>query len=77
EVRSIATIGALLLALAVAVTMFPVIVISPLVITLAWFGIALLVRAARLRSIIRRSRKARAQEGREQEARAQRPAPAE
>ncbi|HEX2553146.1 MAG TPA: phospholipase D-like domain-containing protein [Microvirga sp.] len=78
EVRSVATIGVLLLALAVLVTVFPVLVISPLVITLAWFGIALLARAYRLASVMRRSRKARAQEARpEAPGRGRHPAPAE
>jgi cardiolipin synthase len=60
EVRSVATIGVLLLALAAVVTVAPVLVISPLVITLAWFGLALLLRAFRLGSVMRRSRKAQA-----------------
>ncbi|HEV2604330.1 MAG TPA: phospholipase D-like domain-containing protein [Microvirga sp.] len=71
ESRSLATVGALLLALAVLVTLFPVVVISPLVITLVWFGIALLMRAYRQRRVLRRSRKARAGE------RDHSPAPAE
>jgi len=53
EARSIATIGFVLLALAVIAAVFPVIVVSPLVITLVWFGIALLARAMRLRRRIR------------------------
>jgi cardiolipin synthase len=69
ESRSLATVGAVLLALAALVTLFPVVVISPLVITLVWFGIALLMRAYRQRRVLRRSRKAREGE--------RRPAPAE
>jgi cardiolipin synthase len=77
EARSVATIGFLLLALAVIVTVFPVLVTSPLVIMLVWFGIALLARAYRLSSIMRRSRKARAQEPRGPENPARTAAPAE
>jgi len=57
EARSIATIGFLLIALAVIITVFPIIVISPLVITLAWFGVALLIRAMRLGRAVRLKRK--------------------
>jgi cardiolipin synthase len=48
EARSIATIGFVLLALAVIIAAFPAIVTAPLVITCAWFGIALLTRAMRM-----------------------------
>ncbi|WP_230534428.1 phospholipase D-like domain-containing protein [Microvirga roseola] len=53
EATSVAIIGAALLALAVLITLFPVIIISPVVIALAWFGIALLIRAFRLKRRIR------------------------
>jgi cardiolipin synthase len=56
EARSIATIGALLLALAAAITVFPVLIVSPIVITLVWFGIALLARAFRLGRRVRARR---------------------
>jgi cardiolipin synthase len=73
ESRSLATVGAALLALAVLVSLFPVLVVSPLVIMLVWFGIALLTRAYRQRRVLRRSRKARAGETE----RGRQPAPAE
>jgi cardiolipin synthase len=53
EAQSIATIGLVLLALAVVAIMFPIVVVAPLAITLAWFGIALLARAARLQRHLR------------------------
>jgi cardiolipin synthase A/B len=62
EARSIGTIGASLLALAALVSLFPVLVISPLVITLVWFGVALLARAFRLHGRVRRSRRRRREE---------------
>jgi cardiolipin synthase len=62
EARSIGTIGASLLALAALVSLFPVLVISPLVITLVWFGFALLARAFRLHGRVRRSRRRRREE---------------
>jgi cardiolipin synthase len=54
-----------LLALAVLVSLFPVLVISPLVITLVWFGFALLARAFRLHGRVRRSRRRRREESEE------------
>jgi cardiolipin synthase len=57
EARSIATIGVALLGLAVLVSLFPVLVISPIVITLVWFGVALLARAFRLHGRVRRRRR--------------------
>ncbi|MFC4173986.1 phosphatidylserine/phosphatidylglycerophosphate/cardiolipin synthase family protein [Microvirga sp. GCM10011540] len=60
EASSIAIIGFALLALAILITLFPVIVVSPLVIALVWFGAALLIRAFRLKRRIRiRRRKMR------------------
>jgi cardiolipin synthase len=56
EARSIATIGALLLGAAALITLFPVLIISPIVITLLWFGIALLARAFRLGRRVRARR---------------------
>jgi cardiolipin synthase len=50
EARSAAVIGAALLLVAAAVTVFPVLLVSPVVITLAWMGLALLRRAWRLRA---------------------------
>jgi cardiolipin synthase len=64
EARSIATIGTLLLAVAAAITVFPALIVSPIVITLVWFGIALLIRASRLGRRVR----ARRQRLREHEA---------
>ena len=49
EASSIAIIGGALLALAALITVFPVLVVSPVVILLAWIGIALLIRAFRLK----------------------------
>lgn len=60
ESKSIGVIGAVLLALAVVITLFPVLVVSPLVIMLVWFGIALLARAFRLHRRVRRARRDRA-----------------
>jgi cardiolipin synthase len=62
EAKSIAAIGAMLLAAAVLITLFPVLIVSPLVITLAWFGIALLARALRLHRRVRRFRRERARQ---------------
>jgi cardiolipin synthase A/B len=56
EARSIGTIGALLLAAATVITLFPVLIVSPIVITLLWFGIALLARAFRLSRRVRARR---------------------
>lgn len=49
EARSVALIGLVLLALAAAVTVFPVLIVSPVVISLAWIATALLMRAWRAR----------------------------
>ncbi|WP_343232673.1 phospholipase D-like domain-containing protein [Microvirga antarctica] len=49
EASSIAIIGAVLLGLATLITLFPVIIVSPIVIGLVWLGLALLIRSARLR----------------------------
>lgn len=57
EASSVAIIGAALLALAVLITFFPVVIISPVVIGLAWFGIALLIRAFRLKRRVRLRRR--------------------
>jgi cardiolipin synthase len=53
EARSIATIGFLLLAAAVLITVLPILIVLPLVITLTWFGVALLARALRLQGRVR------------------------
>jgi len=53
EASSVAIIGFALLTLAVLITLFPVLIVSPVVIALAWFGIALLIRAFRLKRRIR------------------------
>jgi cardiolipin synthase len=60
EAKSIGVIGAMLLAAAVLITLFPVLIVSPLVITLAWFGVALLARAFRLHRRVERARRSRA-----------------
>ena len=52
-----AIIGFALLALAVLVTVFPVLIVSPIVIALAWLGIALLIRAFRLKRRVRLRRR--------------------
>lgn len=57
EAGSIAIIGFVLLALAVLITMFPVLIISPIVIGLIWFGLALLIRAFRLKRRVRLRRR--------------------
>ncbi|HEY8384486.1 MAG TPA: phospholipase D-like domain-containing protein [Microvirga sp.] len=57
EAKSVASIGAGLLALAGLVTLFPVVVISPIVITLVWFGLALLAKSYRLHQRVRRSKR--------------------
>jgi cardiolipin synthase len=53
EARSAAVIGAALLLLAAAVTLFPVLLVSPVVIMLAWMSFALLRRAWQLRAATR------------------------
>ncbi len=57
ETSSIAIIGFALLALAALITAFPVVIISPLVIALVWFGLALLIRALRLKRRVRLRRR--------------------
>jgi cardiolipin synthase len=53
EAGSVAIIGFTLLALAALITFFPVLIVSPVVIALAWLGIALLIRAFRLKRRVR------------------------
>lgn len=53
EARSAGILGAVVLLLAAAVTAFPVLLVSPAVITLAWVGLALLRRAWRLRAALK------------------------
>jgi cardiolipin synthase len=53
EASSVAIIGCALLTLAVLITLFPVLIVSPVVIGLAWLGIALLIRAFRLKRRVR------------------------
>jgi cardiolipin synthase len=77
ESRSLAVIGALLLAIAVLVSLFPVVVVSPLVITLVWFGFALLARAMRQHRVLKRSRRARFEKADPQGEPERHPAPAE
>jgi cardiolipin synthase len=48
---------AMLLALAALITFFPVLIVSPIVIALAWLGIALLIRAFRLKRRVRLRRR--------------------
>jgi cardiolipin synthase len=57
EAGSVATIGVVLLGLAAAITIFPVLVVSPVVIFLVWVGLALLVRAFRLKRRVRLRRR--------------------
>jgi len=57
ETSSIAIIGSALLALAALITAFPVLIISPIVIGLVWFGLALLIRAFRLKRRVRLRRR--------------------
>lgn len=53
EARSAGIIGGVLLGLAAAVTFFPVLIVSPIALMLAWIGLALLRRAWRLRMALR------------------------
>ncbi|WP_112663854.1 phospholipase D-like domain-containing protein [Microvirga flavescens] len=53
EAGSVATIGAMLLALAALVIVFPPLIILPVTLLLGWFGAALLIRSLRLRQRIR------------------------
>jgi cardiolipin synthase len=57
EASSIALIGFAVLALAALITFFPVLIVSPIVIALAWLGIALLIRAFRLKRRVRLRRR--------------------
>ncbi|WP_114945992.1 phospholipase D-like domain-containing protein [Microvirga calopogonii] len=57
EASSVAIIGGALLALAVLVTVFPVLIVSPIVIGLIWLGAALLIRAFRLKRRVRLRRR--------------------
>ncbi|HST93965.1 MAG TPA: phospholipase D-like domain-containing protein, partial [Microvirga sp.] len=57
EASSVAIIGFTLLALAALVTYFPVLIISPVVIVLVWLGLALLIRAFRLKRRVRLRRR--------------------
>ena len=57
ESSSIGIIGFALLALAILITVFPVLIISPLVIGLVWFGLALLIRAFRVKRRVRLRRR--------------------
>jgi len=57
EAGSVAIIGFALLALAALITFFPVVIISPIVIGLVWFGIALLIRGFRLKRRVRLRRR--------------------
>ena len=53
----IAIIGFALLALAALISFFPVLIISPIVIALVWLGLALLIRAFRLKRRVRLRRR--------------------
>ncbi|WP_442000242.1 phospholipase D-like domain-containing protein [Microvirga sp. 2TAF3] len=53
EASSIAMIGGVLLGLAAIITLFPVLIVAPLVIGLTWLGLALLIRALRLKQRVR------------------------
>lgn len=57
EASSVAVIGFVLLALAALITFLPVLIVSPIVIALAWFGLALLIRAFRLKRRVRLRRR--------------------
>ena len=57
EASSVAIIGFALLALAILITLFPVLIVSPVVIALAWLGLALLIRAFRLKRRVRLRRR--------------------
>jgi cardiolipin synthase len=53
EASSIGLIGFALLALAALIATFPVLIVTPIVIGLIWFGLALLIRGFRLKRRIR------------------------
>lgn len=57
ETSSIAIIGFGLLALAAIITFFPVLITLPVVIGLLWFGLALLIRAFRIKRRVRLRRR--------------------
>lgn len=57
EARSAAIVGFALLAIAVLMTLFPVLIVSPVVIALAWLAAALLIRAFRLNYRLRLRRR--------------------
>ncbi|MGO4704970.1 phosphatidylserine/phosphatidylglycerophosphate/cardiolipin synthase family protein [Microvirga sp. 2MCAF38] len=57
EAGSVATIGSILIALAVLVVVFPPIVVLPITILLGWLGAALLIRSLRLKQRIRITRR--------------------
>ncbi|HZH11501.1 MAG TPA: phospholipase D-like domain-containing protein [Microvirga sp.] len=57
ETSSIAIIGFALLALAVVITVFPVLIVLPLVMGLVWFALALLIRAFRIKRRVRLRRR--------------------
>jgi len=57
ETSSIAIIGFALLALAVLITFVPAVIVSPVVIGLVWFALALLIRAFRVKRRMRLRRR--------------------
>ncbi|HZW48075.1 MAG TPA: phospholipase D-like domain-containing protein, partial [Microvirga sp.] len=57
ETSSIAIIGFALLALAALITVVPALIVAPVVIGLIWFGLALLIRAFRLKRRVRLRRR--------------------
>lgn len=57
ETSSIAIIGSALLALAILIALVPVLIIAPIVIALGWFGLALLIRAFRIKRRVRLRRR--------------------
>jgi cardiolipin synthase len=77
EARSVGTIGGVLLALALAIVLVPWLLAIPVALTLVWFAIALLIRAAKLGRLLRSNRKAAEaeQKSREAAAPASEPAP--
>jgi cardiolipin synthase len=57
EASSVAIIGAALLTLATLIALFPLVVVSPIVIGLVWLALALLIRAFRLKRRVRLRRR--------------------
>jgi cardiolipin synthase len=51
EARSVALLGLAMMAIAAAITVFPVLLVSPVVIILAWMAVGLLARAWRARRL--------------------------